>query len=61
MNKTIECYVPAAGVLIHFDHLCTAFCRGAESVDAEILTSEHVRLAKLTAETIERRMKQLGE
>ena len=61
MNKTIECYVPVNGVLIHWDHLVTAFCRGASSVDAEILTTEHARLTKQTAEVIKRRMEEQGE
>ena len=59
MKKAIENYVPVAGVLIHFDQLITAFVRGANSVDVEILTEEHVRLVKLAAETIERRIKEL--
>jgi len=61
MNKTIECYVPVQGVMIHFDHLVTALCRGASSVDAEVLTEEHARLAKQTAEVIKRRMVKQGE
>lgn len=61
MNKTIECYVPVAGVLIHWDHLVTAHARGATSVDAEVLTKEHARLAKQTADVIKRRMEEQGD
>ena len=61
MNKAIECYVPVQGVMIHFDHLVTALCRGSESVDAEVLTEEHIRLTKQTAEVIKRRIEEKGE